>query len=149
MGRGQRPEAEAQPGAAELRGPLGKAAGVDRATPIPIVINLFEGDEDGIFRRELEAAGAALGEYDADLHFYRAVATGPAIDTIVALDFVLFVEPIELTFPAHDQSTPLIDADMIRPGVSFGLTRFGGAAGCSSIRDGLMMGPSAPSCTAI
>ena len=65
---------------AELRGPRAKAAGIDRATPIPIVINLFEGDEDGSFRRELEAAGAALGEYDADLHFYRAVATGPVID---------------------------------------------------------------------
>ena len=60
--------------------------------------------------------------------FYRAVATGPTIDKIVALDFVLFVELIGLTSPAHDQSTPLIDADMIRPGISFGLTRFGGGS---------------------
>ena len=55
------------------------------------------------------------------------MATGPTIDKIAALDFVLFVEPIELTSAAHDQSTPLIDADMIRPGISFGLTRFSGA----------------------
>ena len=95
----------------ELRGPRAKAAGVDPATPIPIVINLFEGDESGSFRRELEAAGAAIGEYDADLHFYRAVATGPIIDEIAALDFVLFVEPIGLivrrrTTRARRSSTP-------------------------------------------
>ena len=100
----------------DLRGSQAKAAIVDPATPIPIVINLFEGDESGHFRQQLEAAGAAVGEYDAALQFYRAVATGPTIDKIAALDFVLFVELIELTSPAHDQSTPLIDADMIRPG---------------------------------
>ena len=44
------------------------------------------------------------------------MATGPAIDKITALDFVLFVELIGPTSPAHDQSTPLIDADLIRPG---------------------------------
>jgi subtilisin family serine protease len=110
----------------DLRGSQAQAAIVDPATPIPIIINLFEGDESGHFRQQLEAAGAAVGEYNAALQFYPAVATGPTIDKIAALDFVLFVEPIELTFPAHDQSTPLIDADMIRPGVSFGLTRFGG-----------------------
>ena len=132
MGRGQRPEQKQSLELAELRGPRGKAAGVDRATPIPIVINLFEGDEDGIFRRELEAAGAALGEYDADLHFYRAVATGPAIDTIVALDFVLFVEPIGLISNHHDQSMPLIDADMIRPGTPPSGSRDSAAPRCSS-----------------
>ncbi len=130
---------------AELRGPRSKAAGVDRATPIPIVINLFEGDESGAFRRELEAAGAAVGEYDADLHFYRAVATGPAIDAIVALDFVQFVELIGLISGDHDQSMPLIDADMIRPGTTpLGLTRFSGASTLVGIMDsGFMMGPTA------
>ena len=112
----------------ELRGSRAQAAIVDPATPLAIVINLFEGDESGHFRQQLEAAGAALGEYDPALKFYRAVATGPIIDRIVALDFVLFVEPMELTSAAHDQSTPLIDADMIRPGISFGLTRFGGSS---------------------
>ena len=110
----------------DLRGSETQAAIADPATPIPIVINLFEGDESGHFRQQLEAAGASVGEYDPALQFYRAVAAGPTIDKIAALDFVLFIEPIELTSPAHDQSTPLIDADMIRPGISFGLTRFGG-----------------------
>jgi hypothetical protein len=105
-----------------------KEAAVAPAAGLPIVINLFEGDESGSFRQQLEAVGAALGEYDPALQFYRAVATWPTIEKIAALDFVLFVEPIELTSPAHDQSTPLIDADMIRPGISFGLTRFSGSS---------------------
>ena len=76
---------------AALRGSQAKAAVVDSETPIPIVINLFDGDEGGNFRRELEAAGAALGSYDTGLQSYHAVATGPVIERIVALDFVLFV----------------------------------------------------------
>src|SRR5262245_40899193 len=112
---------------AQLRGAGAKVAGIDRVTPIPIAINLFDGDADGEFGRQLEAAGAALGEYDDELHFYRAVASGPVIDRIAALDFVLFVELIGLTAPGHDQSTPMVDADLIRPGrTSYGLTRFSG-----------------------
>ena len=127
----------------ELRGSQAQAAIVDPSTPIPIVINLFEGDESGHFRQQLEAAGAALGEYDPSLQFYRAVATGPIIDKIIALDFVLFVEPMELTSAAHDQSTPLIDADLIRPGISFGLTRFSGSSIPVGILDsGFAMGHS-------
>src|SRR4030095_9603767 len=94
-------------GLTALRGSQAKAAIVDPATPIPIVINLFEGDESGAFRRQLEAVGAALGEDDAGLQSYHAVATGPVIARIVALDFVLFVELIGLGSTHHDQSTPL------------------------------------------
>jgi hypothetical protein len=88
----------------------------EAAVGLPIVINLFEADGNGSFRRQLEALGATVGAYDAALHFYRAVAAGPTIARIVALDFVLFVELIRSTSPAHDQSTPLVDADLIRPG---------------------------------
>ena len=104
-----------------LRGGHGQAAAVAPGDPIPIVINLFEADDNGNFRRQLEAAGASLGRYDADLFFYRAVAAGPAIDKIVALDFVLFVELIGRSYPNLDESAPLIDADLIRPGsVTYG-----------------------------
>src|SRR5205085_11447295 len=101
---------------------------------IPIVINLFEADGNGGFRRQLEAVGATVGDYDPALHFYRAVATGPTIDRIVALDFVLFVELIRPTSAGHDQSTPLIDADLIRPGAAW-LPRFGGASSTLGILD--------------
>jgi subtilisin family serine protease len=125
-----------------LRGSEAKAAVVDSETPIPIVINLFDGDEGGNFRRELEAAGAALGSYDTGLQSYHAVATGPVIERIVALDFVLFVELIGLGSTHHDQSTPLIDADMIRPGtISYGVTRFSGAPIPVGVMDtGFMIG---------
>ena len=55
---------------------------------------------------------------------------------------MLFVELIGLTSAAHDQSTPLVDADMIRPGsISYGLTRFSGAPIPVGIMDtGFMMG---------
>ncbi len=109
----------------KLRGGQGRAA-VSPDGGLPIVINLFEADESGAFRRQLEAAGVALGEYDPALHFYRAVATWPVIETITALDFVLFVELIRPTSTGHDQSTPLVDADLIRPGGDF-LPRFDGA----------------------
>lgn len=102
------PEQKASPELAELRGARATAPAVDPATPIPIVVNLFEADEHGSFRRQLEAVGAALGEYDTDLHFYRAVATGPIIERIAALDFVLFIELIGLSHPGHDQSMSLV-----------------------------------------
>ena len=126
--------AKAELGADRVRGPQAKETVVDDATGIPIVINLFEGDGDGSFRGQLEAVGAVVGEYDPALHFYRAVATGPTIDKIIALDFVLFVELIRPTSPGHDQSTPLIDADLIRPGGTF-LQRFGGASSTLGILD--------------
>jgi subtilisin family serine protease len=56
---------------------------------------------------------------------------------------VLFVELIRSTSPAHDQSTPLVDADLIRPGGTWG-TRFGGAPGTLGILDtGFMLGSGA------
>ncbi len=119
-----------------------RLSGIDDATPLPIVVNLFDSDDDGRFRRELEAAGAMIGEYDAALQFYRAVATAPVVETISALDFVLFVEPIGMSSGAHDQSTPLVDADIIRPGsISYGHTRFSGASTIVGILDsGFMAG---------
>ena len=110
-----------------LRGGKGQTAVVGPGDSIPIVINLFDGDDNGNFRRQLEAAGATLGRYDADLRSYRAVATGPVIDTIIGFDFVLFVELIGLAHPTLDESTPLIDGDLIRPGTTtYGIPRFGG-----------------------
>jgi hypothetical protein len=126
---------------AAVRGPAGQAAGIGPATPLPLFINLFEDDEGGSFRRELEATGAALGAWDPELLSYRAVALGADIDRIAALDFVLFIELIGKTSPGHDQSTPLIDADIIRPGTPLGHTRFGAATVTMGVLDtGFEMG---------
>jgi subtilase family serine protease len=130
---------------AELRAPAAGVARIDGATPVPIVINLFEADRDGAFRRELEDAGVSIGQYDAHPASYGGVATGPTIDRIAALDFVLFVEMVQRTFAHHDQSMPLIDADLIRPGTPLGLTRFGAATVTVGILDtGFMIGDAAP-----
>ena len=129
------PEQKLSAELAALRGPQREKAGVGPATPIPIVINLFEGDETGAVRRELEALGVLIGEYDPELASYRAVASEPIIEKIAALDFVLFIEPIGLTSGGHDQSTPLIDADIIRPGTPMGHTRFGAATVTPGVLD--------------
>jgi hypothetical protein len=112
---------------AAVRGAKGAEAGIGPATPLPLFVNLFEADETGYFRRQLEAAGAKVGAYDPGLHFYRAVATGPVIEKIAALDFVLFIELIEPDAPAHDQSISMIDGDVLRPGTPLGHTRYSGA----------------------
>ena len=128
---------------ADVRASRTTGIAAEHAAGIPIVINLFDADGDGSFRRQLEAAGAVIGEYDPALHFYRAVATAPIIDRIIALDFVLFVELIRPTSAGHDQSTPLVDADLIRPGGAF-LQRFGGASSTLGILDtGFMLGGAA------
>lgn len=122
-----------------------QAAGIATETPLPIVVNLFDDDADGAFRRELEAAGVTVGEYDPALRFYRGVATQSTIDAITALDFVLFVEPVRTMSGHHDQSTPLIDADLIRPGTPLGLTRYGAASVTVGVMDtGFMIGDAAP-----
>src|SRR5262245_48840692 len=128
---------------ADVHGSQAANAPASGATALPITVNLFEPDTDGSFRQRLEAAGAIVGEYDPALFFYRAVATSPVIDQITALDFVLFVELIRPTSGTHDQSTTLIDADLIRPGGSF-LTRYGGTPSTLGILDtGFMMGSGA------
>ena len=85
---------------------------------LPIIINLLDDDRDGAFRRRLEQEGAVLARYDSDLQGYSAVASPAVIEEIARLDFVLFVELILPAAPAHDQSTPLIGADLIRSGSS-------------------------------
>lgn len=69
------------------------------------------------------------------------MADGPIIEKITGLDFVLFVELVGLVSPGLNDSAPLVDADMIHPGASFGLTRFSGATIPVGIMDcGFMMG---------
>jgi Subtilase family len=113
------------------------------AATLPIVINLFEDDEDGAFGRRLAATGALLGTYDKDLRAYSAAASPAALAAITQLDFVLFVEPVREARAHHDQSMPTIGVDYIRPGGA-GL-RFDGLSTPLGIMDtGFMMGDAAP-----
>lgn len=110
--------------------------------PIPIVINLFDDDPEGIFKRRLEATGATLGEYDPELRSYHAVASQSVIAQIILLDFVLFVEPIRPSSGGHDQSMATIGADYIRPGAP-GTTYDGSATTLGIMDSGFMLGSGA------
>ena len=108
-----------------------------------IVINLFENDVDGEFKRQLETTGASLRSYDPELRAYYAVASRAAIEEIIRLDFVLFVEPVRKAQANHDQSMPAISVDYIRPGGQG--TRFDGASTTLGIMDsGFMVGDASP-----
>ncbi len=108
-----------------------------------IIINLFDDETAGAaFKRQLEATGAVIGDYDAELKSYRATAAQVVIDKIAALNFVLFIEPVQTGTGNHDQSMALIGADYIRPGGSG--TRYDADSIPVGIMDsGFMMGTDA------
>ncbi len=135
-----------------LRGEL-QRVGDDAPAEIPVYINLFDADPRGVFGEELSAHGARLGHFDEDLLAYRAMiphgwpdGAWEVLDAITELDYVLFVEPmledgIEFGPAAstkHDESTPTIGADYIRP-------NYNGASITLGIMDsGFMVGSAAP-----
>jgi subtilisin family serine protease len=107
----------------------------------PIVVNLFDQDPDQNFRRNLESAGVAVMDWHPDLLAYTAVASRFAIESIVARDFVLFVELIPSGRSLHSQSTPTIGADYIRPGPGLTSGRYDGDSTILGIMDsGFMLG---------
>ena len=117
VGRGERAGAEAEPGA----GRRCAAPGARRPASTPRRRSRSSSISSRATRTAASGASSRppaprSASTTPTLQFYRAVATGPVIEQIAALDFVLFVELIGLTSAAHDQSMPLIDADMIRPG---------------------------------
>ncbi|MFO7774635.1 MAG: S8 family serine peptidase [Candidatus Hydrogenedentota bacterium] len=146
------PSLKESPELQRLRDELERAAD-DIPAEIPVYINLFDEDDKGRFGEELSAQGASLGHYDEELLAYRAMIPhgGPngaweVLEAITQLDYVLFVEPMledGIDFsPAvstkHDESTPTIGADYIRP-------NYDGASITLGIMDtGFMVGSAAP-----
>ena len=109
----------------------------------PVVINLFERDSRDLFRQEIEKTGVAVAGYDADLVALRGVATRTAIEALVEMDFVLFIELVQPTFAYHSQSTALIGADYIRPGPGVTSGRYSGSSTILGIMDSGFMVSSA------
>jgi hypothetical protein len=66
---------------------------------------------NGWQQRAIEALGAEVGEYDDRLRVFRVRAAPALLESLAALDFVLFVELDLGDTPDHDESTPLIHAD--------------------------------------
>lgn len=94
---------------------------------LPIIINLFDADPAAVFYDQLEAAGAIVGQYDPELLAYRAVATPEVIQNLIELDFVLYIELVMPAYAQHSESTPLIGADYIRPGLNITNGRYDGS----------------------
>jgi len=98
---------------------------------------------DGGFKRQLETTGVVVRSYDPELRAYYAVASKPQSRKSFGWILSLFVEPVRKTRSNHDQSTPAISVDYIRPGGQG--TRFDGASATLGIMDsGFMMGDAAP-----
>ena len=88
-----------------------------RVTPlrqVPVVVTLMDDDPQGRWRRTLQALGAVVGRFDADVRAYAANVDAAALDAIVATDFVLAVEPMPLYQVAHDTAVPAMGADAVR-----------------------------------
>ena len=115
----------------------------DEVNQFPILINLFEGDHEGLLAERLKKVGVSLGQFDSDLQAYTAVATKEAIKALSDLDFVLFVELDQPTGTGHDQSMATMGVDYIRLGGSG--TNFSGSSTILGILDtGFMLGGAAP-----
>ena len=125
----------------------------ERVPPlVPMYLNLFDIDPGGQFLSEILVAlkqtgapGAAAGHFDRDLLAYRVLIPWDEVDALSALDFVLFMDPVlEMaldppeTRRKHDESTPTIGGDYIRP-------MYNGAPVVFGIMDtGFMVGSAAP-----
>ena len=95
------------------------AAFVDPAVDIsvdalPIYVTLMAHDADGRWRQAMEALGAVVGGYDAELRVYRANAGRATIDALAEADYVLSVEPIPMVKASHDTAVPAMGADALR-----------------------------------
>ena len=93
-----------------------------------VFVTLMEGDPDGTWRRRLETLGAAVGEYDADLRTYTAVASADVVRAMARADFVAAVEPVETVRAINDTAVPAMGADALYAATgSVGI--FSGSAG--------------------
>lgn len=95
------------------RGRTGRTAGFTGGE-LPLVVNLFDDDPSGAFRRRMESTGAVVGNWDSHLRAYDVAATRSQLEELIRLDFILFVEPIRPVTPSHDQSTAVMGVEWIR-----------------------------------
>ena len=111
----------------------------------PVFINFFhefEASEAEQFIADLRRQDIFQVKYHEDIGALQATIPALALKTLLDKDYVLFIELDEPQSIGHDQSTPTIGADYIRPGGSG--TRFSGAPVIVGILDtGFMVGSGA------
>ena len=84
------------------------------AARTPVLITLMVDDRDGRWRRALEAAGATVGTYHADVRAYPANVHRQDIPAIAALDVVLAIDPVRVGRAALDRAAMAMGADVLR-----------------------------------
>ena len=84
------------------------------AARTPVLITLMADDPDGRWRRALEAAGATVGAYHADVRAYPANVHRQDIPAIAALDVVLAIDPVRVGRAALDRAAMAMGADALR-----------------------------------
>jgi subtilisin family serine protease len=105
----------------------------------PIIVNLFDNDQNGNFADRMRALGVEVTQYDPTLKAYMALASTEEVRKLAELDFVLFIEIERRSQSGHDQSMPTNGIDYIRAG------GFSGAPVVLGILDtGFMLGTAAP-----
>ena len=104
----------AVPAAVKLRGFDVEGGAEADGGPLPVFVTLMEEDGDGGWGRSLEALGATVGAYDADIRAYTATATREVARLLAESDFVAAVEPIREVTALNDTAVPAMGADAIR-----------------------------------
>ena len=81
---------------------------------LPVLITLMAHDQDGRWRRALQARGVEVGRFDGDIRAYAANVDAATLDAALQADFVLAVEPMGMVRAAHDSAVPAMGADAVR-----------------------------------
>ena len=94
---------------------------------MPVLVTLMGQDQDGRWRRALEARGVEVGRFDADVRAYAANVDAAAFEATLHADFVLDIEPMGVVRAAHDTAVPAMGVDAVRfhddaPGLFRGTT---------------------------
>lgn len=111
-----RPEQKMSPELHAIRERAAQDASAWEDRKIPVFISLFDAEEGRSQAAGLASTGATIGRYFDRIGVYAALASGSMLEELIELDSVLFIEAIPITSIGHDESTPMIAADMIRPG---------------------------------
>ena len=104
---------------------LGVRPGADKTTglmprpettrsEIPVLIGLMDEDPDGVWRTELEARGAVVGDWIAGARAYAANIRPDDVAAIADADFVASIEPTELVHALLDTAVTVMGADGLR-----------------------------------
>ena len=84
------------------------------ASEIPVLIGLMDDDPDEVWRTELEARGAVVGDWFAHARAYSANVQPAEVLDIAEADFVSTIEPVKVVRTLLDTAVTVMGADGLR-----------------------------------